>query len=137
MKKNYTKTKLLKIYKILLTACLAMLGFSMINNGCKVEYGVEEAAFHLKGTIQSKDSNVVIPHIRVVLNNDTTYTNTQGFYEFMKTGKPESQMFSLEYKDIDGTTNGEFLASDTVVEINNPEPNGVTEKEINVKLKRK
>jgi putative lipoprotein (rSAM/lipoprotein system) len=137
MKKYDTKTKLLKAYKNILTAFLALLGFSMINNGCKVEYGTEEAAFQLKGTIQSEDSNVVIPYIRVTLNNDSTFTNTEGFYKLIKTVKPASQTFSLEFKDIDGATNGEFITLDTVVEIKNPALNEITEKEVNVKLKRK
>ena len=110
-----------------------------------VVHGTPVATFKVNGDVKSESTSNVIPNIRVVMGYDTTYTDESGNYQISNEEFPENQTFLLEFKDIDGESNGEFQPLDTIVEFIDPEfsggtgswDNGETEKEVNVNLKDK
>lgn len=146
------KTSLFKRFNTLLSFLLSILGFgaAFSLNSCEygtpaMEYGTPFATFKVKGSVKSELSSNAIPNIRVVMGNDTTFSDESGNYQISNTDFPDDQTFLLEFKDIDGKTNGEYQALDTIVEFIDPKfsggtgdwNSGETEKEVNVKLKEK
>jgi putative lipoprotein (rSAM/lipoprotein system) len=146
------KIGILKKYNGLISIILALLGYSTAcepgteEYGAPVaEYGVPHASFIVKGNVKSKKSDSSISNIRVVMNYDTSYTDDEGNYHVQNTDFPDSQSYHMEFNDIDGETNGAYQPLDTIIEFNNPEfsgstdkwDRGETEKEVNVKLKDK
>jgi putative lipoprotein (rSAM/lipoprotein system) len=79
------------------------------------------------------------------MGTDTAFTDEQGSYQVRAIDFPKDQAFLVDFKDIDGETNGEYEPLDTIVEFIDPEftggsgawDQGETEKEVNVKLKDK
>ena len=77
------------------------------------------------------------------MNHDTTYTNESGKYQLENSDFPEDQSFLVEFKDVDGTNNGEYMPLDTIIKFINPQftggsgswDAGKTEKVLNVNLK--
>lgn len=146
------KLSLLKKYNGVISVLLTLLGFT---TACEqgvdeygtpaVEYGVPVATFIVKGTVKSETIDNPISNIRVVLNYDTVYTDNEGNYEVKNSDFPEDQSYTLEFKDIDGATNGNYQSLDTIVDFIDPqftgdEDNwnvGEVEKEVNIKLKSK
>lgn len=146
------KLFLLKKSNALISYLLTILGFGAVCtfNGCMygdpvVEYGTPVATFKVNGSVKSEATSDVIPYIRVVMGYDTTFTDETGKYQLSNEEFPENQSFLLEFKDIDGESNGEYQPLDTIVEFIDPEfsggtgswDTGETEKEVNVKLKDK
>ncbi len=146
------KTFSLKKSNSLISFLLTILGFGAVCsfNGCMygdpvVEYGTPFATFKVSGKVVSEITSNAIPNIRVVLESDTTYTDNSGNYQILNTNSPGNQAYLVEFKDIDGETNGEYQPLDTIVEFIDPEFSGgtgswdwgETEKEVNVKLKNK
>ncbi len=146
------KAFLLKKSNSLISYLLTILGFGAVCtfNGCMygdpvVEYGTPFATFKVKGSIKSEATSNVISNIRVVMGYDTTFTDEAGNYKISNEEFPENQTFLLEFKDIDGKSNGDYQSLDTIVEFIDPEfsggtgswDSGETEKEVNVKLKDK
>ncbi len=142
------KTRYLKAYNKLISYLLALLGVSIAcSNGCAMygtpaEYGTPNATFKVLGKVTTEQS-IAIPNIKVVLDYDTAFTDNQGNYLVETINFPTNQTFSIQFKDIDSTLNGEFQQLDTVVEFTDPQftggtgnwNKGETEKEFNVKLK--
>lgn len=146
------KSSLFKRFNTLISFLLSILGFgaAFSLSSCEygtpaVEYGTPFATFKVKGSVKSELSSNAIPNIRVVMGNDTTFSDESGNYQISNTDFPDDQTFLLEFKDIDGKTNGEYQALDTIVEFIDPKfsggtgdwNSGETEKEVNVKLKEK
>jgi len=145
------KIEFLKKHNRLISFLLSILGFSAVCvlNGCAygtpVEYGVPNASFIVKGTVKSENNSALIPHIRVVMGNDSTYTDSSGNYQVENNGFPQDQSYLLKFKDIDGSVNGEYQTQDTIVEFKDPQFTGGsdswyagrTEKVVNVNLKSK
>lgn len=136
----------------LINLILSLLGFGAACSvsGCAygtpaMEYGTPYATFKVKGTVKSEKTSGAISNIRVVMRQDTSYTTSNGSYEVTETDFPRDQIFYVEFKDIDSTTNGDFQSLDTIVEFVNPEfkggdgdwNEGETEKELNITLKNK
>lgn len=141
------KISLFKRYNTLTSFLLSILGFGAACSlsSCSYEYGTPFATFKVKGNVKSEVTSKAIPNIRVVMEYDTTFTDESGNYQISKTDFPDNQTFFVEFKDIDGETNGEYQPLDTIVEFIDPEfsggtdnwDSGETEKEVNVKLKDK
>jgi putative lipoprotein (rSAM/lipoprotein system) len=147
------RKSLLKINNRLISFLLSILGFgaaSSITCCCMygspvVEYGTPHATFRVKGSVQTEMNSDALPHIRVVMGEDTAYTDEQGNYQVENIDFPDDQIFLVEFSDIDGVVNGEYQPLDTLVAFTDPEFSGgsdgwyegETEKEIHVKLKNK
>ena len=144
------KRALFKKYNTLLSFLLSVLGFGAAGSisSCEygtpaVEYGTPLATFIVNGSVRSEVSSDNIPGIRVVMGEDTAYTDESGNYQVENMSFPGDQTFLVEFKDLDGDINGEYQALDTIVEFVDPEfsggsggwDSGETEKEVNVKLK--
>jgi putative lipoprotein (rSAM/lipoprotein system) len=147
------KHKFLSGYNVIITALMALLGFS---TACEplggTEYGVPHARFIVKGKIVSSDGNIPVPGIKVRMQQDTNiryydsaFSETNGNYLVDVQDFPESQTYKIEFIDTDGTANGEFQTLDTVVEFKEPTftggsgswDQGETQKIFNVALKPK
>ena len=146
------KQALLKKYNTLISFLLSVLGFGAASSfsGCEygpfiAEYGTPHATFRINGNVKSEQTSDNLPGIRVVMGMDTAFTDEQGNYQVRSVDFPDDRTYLLEFKDIDGTLNGEYQSLDTIVEFTDPEFTGgsggwdwgETEKEINVKLKDK
>jgi len=148
--------KMIKGYNRIIALLLALLGFAGCEdiNNTRDEYGTPSADFVFKGTIQSKGFNQAISGVRVILTDtaehptflaDTSFTNFNGSYELEISDFPEDKVFKISVADTDGTTNGEFDAQDTIVEIKNPTfyggdghwYSGKTTRTVDIKLIRK
>ena len=146
------KRALFKKYNTLISFMLSILGFGTACSlsSCEygapyVEYGTPYATFKVKGNVQSEVTSNSLPSIRVVMGEDTAFTDVSGNYQVKNIEFPNDQVFLVEFTDIDGETNGEYQPLDTIVEFTDPNfsggsggwDSGETEKEINVKLKDK
>lgn len=146
------KRALLKKYNTLISFMLSILGFGAVCSlsSCEygspmVEYGTPFATFIIKGSVKSEVTSNNLPYIRVVMGADTAFSDESGNYQVENIDFPLDQTFLVEFKDIDGETNGEYQPLDTIVEFVDPEfsggsggwDSGETEKEINVKLEDK
>jgi putative lipoprotein (rSAM/lipoprotein system) len=146
------KTLLLRRFNSLISFLLTILGFGAVCSigSCAygtplVEYGTPHATYKVKGSVQSEMTSSNLPNIRVVMGEDTAFTDESGNYQVENIDFPDDQVFLVEFRDIDGEANGEYQPQDTIVEFIDPEfsggsggwDSGETEKEINVKLKDK
>ncbi|MFH0757508.1 MAG: radical SAM-associated putative lipoprotein [Bacteroidota bacterium] len=146
------KRLLLKKYNTLITCLLSILGFGAACslNGCEygplpVEYGTPHATFKVNGSVRSEVTSGNLPNIRVVMGEDTAYTDEQGNYQVGTMDFPQDQTFLLEFNDIDGEANGAYQPLDTIADFIDPDfaggtggwDQGEVEKEINVRLKDK
>ena len=129
-------------YNLFIAFILSILGFS---TSCEkdpvVEYGVPTTRFKVKGTITNQ-AKTPVEGIRVVMYPDSTLTDASGNYEVEVLEFPSDRNFTLNYKDIDGATNGEFAKKDSIVEFNNNQYQngdgnwyeGEVEKTVDIKL---
>lgn len=142
------KNKFYKTSNAIIFGLLALLGFasSCEKNNIKAEYGTPSAKFIVNGKVESKETNSLIKSIRVIMNRDTSFTDSEGHYQVNEiNGFPDNQTFQINFQDIDGTLNGDYKNLDTVVEFVNPQfvngdgswYAGETSKEFNVKLDKK
>lgn len=147
---NRLKTSLFRKSNTIIRLLLSVLGFGAACslNACEygtpaVEYGTPSATFKIIGNVKSEQTSNPVSNIRVVMGYDTTFTDGAGNYKVANTEFPKDQTFLIEFKDIDGETNGAYQPLDTIVEFIDPEfsggsggwDNGETEKEMNVNLK--
>lgn len=146
------KRALLKKHNTLISFLLSILGFGAACSlgSCEygtplIEYGCPHAMFKVNGSVKSEATSENIPVIRVIMGVDTAFTDAQGNYEVGTSDSPGDQAFLVEFKDVDGESNGEYQPLDTIVEFIDPEYIegsgawylGKTEKELNVNLKDK
>lgn len=116
---NYRKN-----YSTILTILLALLGFSCAKDP-KVEYGTPNARFIVKGKVTSSDLNEPVKNIRVIMRFDTTFTDNSGNYQITdRDGFPTDQTYLINFRDIDGSLNGNYEDEDTTVEFKNPQFTG-------------
>jgi putative lipoprotein (rSAM/lipoprotein system) len=99
-----------KIYRILLSALLALLGFT--SGSCVAEYGMPNANYKAKGVVVSEEDNSPIQGIRAELKGyyteiDTAHTDGMGSFSLKVWGDP-SQKLDVELTDVDGEENGSF-----------------------------
>ena len=119
------KTSIFKRYNALIRFLLSILGFGAACSLSSCEYGTPYATFKVNGSVKSEVTSNDIPNIRVIMGYDTTFTDKSGNYQISNTDFPEDQTFLVEFKDIDGKTNGEYQSLDTIVEFIDPEGNGM------------
>jgi putative lipoprotein (rSAM/lipoprotein system) len=137
--------KFLNASNAILVILLAVLGFASSCSGPTTDYGVPNATFIIKGQIISDKDSLPIPGIQVVMRYDSSLTGSNGNYTIEQNSSPSSQTFNLKIKDVDGTANGEYISLDTIIEFKDAIftggsgdwNKGKTEKEVNIKLKRK
>jgi len=110
-----------KIYRILISALLALLGFSCGRRDQVNEYGTPSATYKAKGVVVSEADNSPIENIRAVLNyedwpmdidiQDTHpwvgHTDSKGFFSLELHGFPRQKLY-VELIDVDGEANGSF-----------------------------
>lgn len=120
------KRILLIKYNILIAFILSLLGMgsACIMGGCEYgtpaeEYGTPTAHFKVYGNVSS-EAGPTIQGIRVVMQNDTTFTDSKGNYQVLAESFPEEQQFLVSFNDMDGEENGRFQAKDTLINFENP-----------------
>jgi putative lipoprotein (rSAM/lipoprotein system) len=137
------KNNILSFSNRIIAVVLAMLGFASSCGESLAEYGVPSADFIVKGTVTSAETNLPIPSIRVIMDQDTVLTNAQGNYSVVDDRSfPESKTYTLRFQDIDNGLNGSFNDLDTVVDFQDPVftggdgkwYDGEVSKTVNVKL---
>ena len=136
-------SKSLHFVNALISGCLTLLGFSCDLVNPRVEYGTPNAKFIVNGTVSSAETDEAIQNIRVIMKNDTVFTNSEGIYEVVDKGAfPTNQSYTIQFQDLDNELNGTFNDKDTLVEFKNPEFShgdghwyeGEASREFNVKL---
>ena len=139
------KLKIAKTYNRFIAFLLWLLGIGSTAalNGCigGYEYGSPHADFKINGMVTNQD-NEKIPGIKVKVDYDSTYTDSDGKYNISVEAFPKDQNFYIQFSDIDGGENGNYQTLDTVVVFVDPEfkngegwYEGETSKEFDVKLK--
>ena len=122
------RIKYLKLKKWLIATVGGLLGLSV--TGClpALEYGTPEASYHVKGIVTDKQGQPIegIGIGQIIEWDDTgdslrfngykDTTNAEGRYEVNLGGAFPNRPLSLDFRDIDGATNGSY--NDTVVTIN-------------------
>jgi putative lipoprotein (rSAM/lipoprotein system) len=115
-------SKYLHFVNALISGCLTLLGFSCNLVNPPDEYGTPSAEFIVNGTVTSSETEEAIKNIRVIMKNDTVYTDNDGNYEVTDKGAfPTDQAYTIQFQDIDNELNGSFNDKDSVVEFKNPE----------------
>ncbi|MGE4289988.1 MAG: radical SAM-associated putative lipoprotein [Salinivirgaceae bacterium] len=115
--------KFLSTYNLILTALLSMLGFS----NCTIvepkdEYGSPSATFKVNGKVTDLLTNRAIQDIKVLMQGDSTQTDSEGRFSLSQVSFPADQSFVIQFKDIDGAANGgQFQPKDTLVEFKDPQ----------------
>jgi len=107
-----------KIYRILISALLALLGFSCGNGGGGgngggyAEYGTPSATYKAKGVVVSEADDSPIKGIRTVLKSrydqdNAVYTDSEGSFSLQCLEFPRQKLY-VELTDVDGEENGSF-----------------------------
>ena len=119
----------------------ATLNSCDINAGGGFEYGTPHADFKINGIVSNQE-NTKIPGIKVKVEYDSTYTDSNGEYNISIEAFPTDQNFSVQFSDVDGDENGNYQTLDTTVVFINPEfengdgwYEGETSEEFDVQLK--
>jgi putative lipoprotein (rSAM/lipoprotein system) len=106
-----------KVYRMVITALLASLGFSCMPWGWNAvaEYGTPSATYKVKGIVVSEADDSPIKGIRATLKTnlihykydiDTTYTDNEGFF-FLEGVEFPNQNLIIELIDVD---DGSFIS---------------------------
>lgn len=94
---------------------LSLLGFSLAATQCAAQYGAPTTFRAVRGnvTIHSRD-NKPIANIRVIVENDTYYSDSDGNVRFVlyRNEMSDQQGFMLHFDDIDGAKNGTYYSQD-------------------------
>jgi putative lipoprotein (rSAM/lipoprotein system) len=116
-----------KVYRILISALLALLGFSCGNNGGEygsppVEYGVPSASYKAKGIVVSEADDSAIEGIRAELKRhytiDTADTDDKGAFSLRGSEFPRQKLYVV-LTDVDGEKNGLFAGKEIEVDYTN------------------
>ena len=110
-----------KIYRILISALLALLGFSCGNSVTegRLEYGTPSATYKAKGVVVSEADDSPIKGIKIELKGDalnywsiaSAFTNSDGSFSLGGDGFPMSnQKLCVQLSDVDGEENGGLFA---------------------------
>jgi putative lipoprotein (rSAM/lipoprotein system) len=136
-----TKKKIFRRWNAVIAWFLSLCGIACTNIAC--EYGTPEAKYNLVGTVTSEDTDAPIDHIRIIMGYDTAYSDAAGKYVVSTFEFPVSQTFNVNFSDVDGSINGQFIPRDTVVQYLDPEFHdgsgswyrGETDQKLNIKLR--
>ena len=100
-----------KIYRILISGLLALLGFSC--GGGAMEYGTPSAGYKAKGVVVSEADDSPIKGIRIGFesnrfdSNNAAYTDSEGSFTLKSLLFPDKKQY-VELIDVDGEENGSF-----------------------------
>jgi len=119
-------TRISKIYRILISALLALLGFSCGNREeiFRVEYGTPSATYKAKGVVVSEADNSPIKGIRTEFksprfdSNNAAYTDSDGSFSLESLLFPYQKQY-VELTDVDGEENGLFAGMEIVADYTN------------------
>ena len=100
---------------------LSILGFSLAAQQCAAQYGAPVYIRDINGVVLS-DLNKPVKNIRVIVNYDTSYTDTNGVYLFAHKEFNYGEKITLNFSDVDGSENGSFISSDTILVTKPSEP---------------
>jgi putative lipoprotein (rSAM/lipoprotein system) len=115
-------SKYLHFVNAVISGCLTLLGFSCDLVNPRVEYGTPNAKFIVNGTVTSSKTEETIKNIRVIMKQDTVFTDINGKYTVTDKGAfPTDQTYTIQFQDLDNELNGSFNDKDTTVEFKNPE----------------
>lgn len=118
------KQKLLKLLNHQIVFLLSLLGFSLASQQCAAQYAAPTALYKLRGIVTSENM-APLKNIRVVIRTDTTkdnyyskhgdtlYTDSNGVFICTFDLWREQKLF-VNFKDIDGEKDGEYLSLDKV-----------------------
>ena len=101
-------TRISKIYRILISALLALLGFSCGNDDdtFRAEYGVPSATYKAKGVVVSEADDSPIKGIKTVFKNsrydppNAVYTNSEGSFSLECMEFPRQKLY-VQLIDVD------------------------------------
>ena len=136
--------KWLKTYNVIICAVLGALGLTVLS--CGVTYGTPSADFIIQGKVTDSQNNQPVKDIQVTVSWLEVSTDAEGKYKVVINDDfPESKIFPIHFKDIDGDLNGAYVDLDTIVEFKAPKftdgdkhwYKGKTTKEFNVQLNPK
>ncbi len=151
-RKNIERFKklLLNKYNAGIAIGITMLGFAAgckksekdDDNGVQPLYGMPSAHFIFNGRVMSVENDKAIQGIRVALDFDTVYTDSDGKFELDVNGLPQRKSFPFDVADVDGDENGNYRSMQSNVIVENPDfeggdgswDYGKTEKDIEIRL---
>jgi putative lipoprotein (rSAM/lipoprotein system) len=117
-----------KLYRIIISGLLALLGFSCGddgngNGGSAAEYGTPSATYKAKGVVVSELNNSPIEGIRTELKGlhfaiDTAYTDSEGVF-FLEGIEFPRQKLNVKLTDVDGEENGSFASMEIEADYTN------------------
>jgi putative lipoprotein (rSAM/lipoprotein system) len=125
--------KYLKYCNALIAVLLSLLGFTTSCFKPMTDYGVPPANYVIKGKIVLSVDSSVLSNIQVKIKADSVKSDINGNYTISKYGDVSSPIFTVQFRDVDGTANGEIAPLDTFVKFSG----GEKLKELDVKLKPK
>jgi putative lipoprotein (rSAM/lipoprotein system) len=139
---KFIRNKYLKVYNQLIAYLLGLMGFAAACIPEPVEYGIPQATFKLKGTVQSNETSLYIPNIKVIMGYDTTYTDAGGNFQISQIEMPDEQTFIVRFLDVDDASNEHLDDIDTTITFIDPVftgsdgkwYKGETEKSIEIKM---
>jgi len=125
--------KYLKSYNSLIAVLLSLLGFATSCFEPRTDYGIPSAPYIIKGKIELSVDNTTLQNIQVKIQADSVKSDINGNYQISKSGYVGSPTYTVQFRDVDGTANGEIAPLDTIVKF----VDGETVKVLDVKLKPK
>ena len=123
--------KFLKSYNALIVVILSLLGFATSCFKPMTDYGIPSANYTIKGKIVLSVDTSALSNIQVKIEADSVKSDVNGNYQIIKSGVGVNTSYIVQFRDVDGTANGEIAPLDTFVKFND----GGTVKELDVKLK--
>ena len=112
-----------KIYRIIISALLVLLGFSCGNCSSMMEYGTPSATYKAKGVVVSEADDKPIKGIRTEFQrsydaNNAVYTDSAGFFS-LKSGDLHGPKLYVKLTDVDGEENGSFAEMEVEADYTN------------------
>jgi len=110
-----------KTYRILISALLALLGFSCGNGReLPVEYGTPKATYKAKGVVVSEEDNSPIKGIcaQFTSGSNTVYTGGNGSFSLEGDEFPRQKLY-VKLIDVDGEENGSFAGMEIEADFTN------------------
>ena len=123
-------TRIANIFRLVISAFLASLGFSCFyggNGGGYAEYGSPHATYKVKGVVVSEENDSPIVGIRAELREEysysnyviaTAYTDSQGVFFLQGSAFPRATL-NVELTDVDGEINGSFVSMNIEADFSN------------------
>jgi putative lipoprotein (rSAM/lipoprotein system) len=114
------KKIMLKTIKKISFVFLALIVFSCDPGESTVEYG-PYTDFRIQGTIIDKTTSNEISNIKVIMQGYELLSNDTGYYDLRVPEAPLLQIYTVQFRDPDGSSNGTYEGLDTIVDFTNIE----------------